>query len=76
MPLLASHVWNHFVEIAATRQSNGMAISRLTRAEIRQWEQDEFVSLDPWERNAIMRLDAAFVASTEPEATSPIEELQ
>ncbi|MDP3855338.1 hypothetical protein [Phenylobacterium sp.] len=38
-----------------------MSICRLTRGDIRAWEEDEGVSLDRWERRAILAIDAAFV---------------
>ena len=39
-----------------------MSICRLTRHDIQAWEADEGVSLDRWERRAILAIDAAFVA--------------
>lgn len=37
-----------------------MALAPISRLEIRIWEADEGVRLDPWERRAILRLDAEF----------------
>jgi hypothetical protein len=41
-----------------------MGPSRLSRQEIRQWEEDEGHALERWERRAIMAIDAAWVRST------------
>lgn len=41
-----------------------MAVARLSRQEIRQWAEDEGHQLEPWERKTILRIDAAFVASS------------
>lgn len=41
-----------------------MGPSRLTRLEIRAWEEDEGQALELWERRAIMAIDAAWVRST------------
>lgn len=61
-PPLAAHLWGHFLDLHQTRANNGMSICRLTRHDIRAWEADEGVSLDRWERRAILAIDAAFVA--------------
>jgi hypothetical protein len=34
-----------------------MGPSKISRAEIAQWERDERIDLEPWERRAILRLD-------------------
>lgn len=68
LPPLAAYLWRHFADLSSTRQSNGMAISRLSRAEIRLFEEDEGVKLERWERRAIMAIDAAWVRiNTDPD---------
>lgn len=37
-----------------------MGVSRLSRSEVRLWEEDEGVSLARWERKAIMAVDQAW----------------
>jgi hypothetical protein len=59
-PPLAAHLWRHFLILDDTRSSNGMAICRLTRREIREWQEDTGVVLDRWEREAIIAIDAAY----------------
>lgn len=61
-PAHTTHVWRWFQDISQTRQSFGMGAGRLSRLEIQAWERDEGVSLRPWERAAIIKIDAAFVA--------------
>lgn len=43
-----------------------MGHCRLTRAEIRLWEEDESVQLAPWERRAIFHLDEEWIAAMSP----------
>ena len=62
-----AHLWKWFADpvqgIACTRPNNGMAISRIPRSEIAQWERDEGITLQTWERRALLQLDAAYVAA-------------
>jgi hypothetical protein len=37
-----------------------MGLSPISRTEIAQWEADEGVVLERWERRAILRIDAAY----------------
>jgi hypothetical protein len=46
-----------------------MSLCRIPRTEIQAWERDEGVCLHPWERRAILALDAAFVAAMSPKKT-------
>ncbi|MFY8164134.1 MAG: phage tail assembly chaperone [Brevundimonas sp.] len=74
MPPLARHLWEYFVDLCQTRSSGGMGISRLTRSEIRMWEEDEGVQLERWERRAIILLDAAYCAhASKPEKSNDDE---
>lgn len=43
-----------------------MALARIPRSEIAQWERDERIRLEPWERRAILALDAAYVETMTP----------
>lgn len=73
-----AHLWTWWHEIAATRSTSGMGVSRLTRREIHEWEADEGQRLKRWERRVILGIDAAWVASvteTDPDTpTKPGEE--
>jgi hypothetical protein len=64
VPPLGVHLWIWWRDLHATRQSTGMGPTRLTRAEIRQWEADEFQPLSHWERSVIMAIDAEWFAIT------------
>jgi hypothetical protein len=68
LPEHAAHIWRYYLELSPTRGNNGYGPLRLTRQEIRLFEQDELITLDPWERRALMRIDAAFINSTRPKA--------
>lgn len=60
------HLWTAFAELSATRPVNGMALSPIPLSEVRIWEENEGVQLAPWERRAILRLDAEFRAANAP----------
>lgn len=64
LPAGAAHVWAWFVDLHATRATNGMGPCRLSRLEIQAWERDQGVNLMAWERRAIIAVDGAWVAST------------
>lgn len=66
MPTFALRAWNAFAEISRTRQTGAMGICRITRLEVRLWEEDEGVCLQPWERRAIFRLDDEYIAIMTP----------
>ena len=74
LPRLGAHLWAYFSDLHQTRSINGMAVARLTRQEIRQWEADEGHVLERWERRVIMAIDAAFVASLNPETPAERQE--
>lgn len=61
LPKGAAHVWKYFQEVAETRGSSGFGPNPITRLEIRLWEEDEAVSLAPWERKAILSIDRHFL---------------
>lgn len=58
----AAHVWDWFGRLNELRQSNGFGPARITRAEIHAFEADECLSIQPWERDALIRLDALYIA--------------
>lgn len=62
-PPLGVYLWNYYGQIASTRQSGGMGPARLSRAEIRLWEEDEGCPLARWERRVILAIDAAWFAA-------------
>ncbi len=62
-PPLARHVWAYFADLHATRGGTGFGPAPLSRVEIQAWERDECIRLAPWERRAILRIDAAFLAA-------------
>lgn len=64
LPPLGAHLWGWFLDLHATRSSGGMGgPSRLTRLEIRTWEEDEGRSLAIWQRRLILDIDAAWQAA-------------
>ena len=63
LPRHAAHVWSYFHALHETRPTGGMSVSRLTRQDIRLWQEDEGITLEPWERRAIFAIDALWVRS-------------
>jgi len=61
-PPAVAHLWKYFLDLSRTRTTGGMGPSRLSRLEIRQWEADECIVLDLWERRAIIELDGVWFA--------------
>jgi hypothetical protein len=61
LPRHGAHIWAWFMDLHATRQSNGMGPSRLSRLEIHAWEADEGHVLERWERKTLMAVDVAWV---------------
>ncbi len=61
LPELVAHLWAIFQDLSALRGSNGFGPSRISRFEIRLWEEDEGVKLEPWERRTIMAIDAVYI---------------
>lgn len=78
LPRTTAHLWEWFVDpvtgLHHTRQSNGMGPSRLTRAEIRQWQRDERIPLEMWERRALLAIDAAWAKAAAEDLNRPREE--
>lgn len=58
-----AHLWAWYCDLAQTRQSGGFGPARLSRLEIQAFERDECIRLEPWERRALMRLDAEHLQS-------------
>lgn len=54
----AAYLWAWYCDLAQTRAAGGFGPARISRLEIQAWERDEGVRLEPWERRAIMQLDA------------------
>ena len=61
LPPLTALVWGYFVELSAARGSNGFGANSITPTGIRDWCWLTGVALDPWEIQAIARLDEAYL---------------
>jgi hypothetical protein len=60
LPPLAAHLWRWWLELCETRGGTGFGPAPLTRHDLHAWEADEGRAIEPWERRAIFRLDAAY----------------
>ena len=71
LPSLVEHLWQWFVDIGNTeRQNNGMGISRITSADIRNWCWATGNRPEKWEIAVIKRLDVLWITS-QPEPEQP-----
>lgn len=68
LPPEVSHVWEWWVALGRTRGSSGFGLLPITRHDIHAYERDEALTIQPWERDAILRLDAAYRISLVPDA--------
>ena len=75
LPRHAAYLWRYFLELDATRTSSGFGPNPITRLEIRLWQEDEGVHLDPWERLALLKVDALYLKSLNP-TDDPEEEAE
>jgi len=63
LPPLAAYLWHWWIELAATRTSSGLGPNPITRHDLHAWEADTHHRLRAWERQAILRIDALWLAS-------------
>ncbi len=61
LPPAGEYLWNYFHQLSATRRRGEWGPVGLTRAEIHDWEQDEGISLERWERRTILAIDASWL---------------
>jgi hypothetical protein len=64
----AAYLWNWWLEISAGyRQAGGMGIAPITGHDVHRWAEDNYQDLEPWERKAILKIDALWRASALPD---------
>ncbi|MFZ5669129.1 MAG: phage tail assembly chaperone [Pseudomonadota bacterium] len=63
LPKHAEHIWLWWKDLTSTRGGNGFSVNPIDRHDIRVWQEDEGISLQAWERRAILRIDIAYRAS-------------
>lgn len=61
LPPEARHLWQTFLELHRTRPSNGFGAGAIPYAEIDAWTRLKRTPLDPWETDAIVALDEAWL---------------
>lgn len=72
-PRMAEHVWRYFSDLSRCRAISEFGQGRISRLDIRLWEEDEGVTLEPWERRAILLLDEAYLAQPQQSPSPPPE---
>lgn len=66
LPPGCAMLWSDFWELHGERGSNGFGPSRITRRDIREWQQDSRVRLEAWERAAIRQADDLWLSEFAP----------
>jgi len=57
LPPYAAHLWRHFQDLCQDRRYGEGGPQAISRLDLQAWERDEGVSLDYWERRALLNLD-------------------
>ncbi len=65
LPPTGAHLWAYFLDLCATRASGSFGPAPLSRHDIRQWQEDEGIELERWERRLILNIDTAWRLSTD-----------
>lgn len=63
LPPEAVHLWDTFLELTRRRHGNGFAPLPITHQDIRAWSELKQWPLAPWEIDAILALDDAFLSA-------------
>ena len=63
-PMLLSHVWSAFCSLSNSRASGFSGPSPITYTEIQSWKEATQTPLDPWEVEAIKRIDVVYMEVT------------
>lgn len=63
LPDGCEQLWSDFLDLHASRGSNGFGPSRITFVDIDAWERVNRLKLRPWQIDAIRKADIAFLAS-------------
>ena len=60
-PLLLSHVWTAFISLSNSRTSGFSGPNPITYEQISAWKQVTEQPLEPWEVEAVKRLDRVYM---------------
>ena len=63
-PMLLAHVWSAFSSLSNTRMAGFSGPSPITYTEIKSWKETTQTPLDPWEVEAIKRIDVVYMGVT------------
>lgn len=59
-------LWDDYLDLHSSRESNGWGPRRISRADIREYAEEEGFAFDPWQRKAIRKADNAWLAEFAP----------
>jgi hypothetical protein len=62
LPPELEYLWEYYRQLAITRRNYGWGGTGITYAEIDAWGRLYNVSLDPWELEAILKVDSVYLA--------------
>ena len=68
LPAGCQTLWADFLDLHASRGSNGFGACRITWRDIADWQEVNGVKLEPWEIAAIRRADSMWLAEFAPSA--------
>ena len=60
-PMLLSHVWSAFIALSNTRTSGFSGPNPITYEQIKAWKELTDTPMDPWEIQAVIRLDGVYM---------------
>lgn len=63
-PTLLSHVWSAFISLSNARAAGFSGPSPITYTEIKSWKETTQTPLDPWEVEAVKRIDVVYMGVT------------
>tara|TARA_R110000787_G_scaffold222073_1_gene330770 strand:+ start:256 stop:450 length:195 start_codon:yes stop_codon:yes gene_type:complete len=59
--MLISHVWSAFISLSSTRGSGFNGPASITFEQIKAWKELTDTSIEPWEIEAIKRIDLEYL---------------
>lgn len=62
LPDVVAHIWEYFAELNKTRSFSDAGPSSISWQEFRAWRLENKLRLDPWERDALFKLDDTFIS--------------
>ena len=65
LPNGCEHLWQSFLQLNASRGSNGMGPAAIGPADLLAWQQLQGIALTPWEVGTLFALDACALKASD-----------